>query len=138
MLAGNNLTVNLAKSEFGHARVTFLGHVVGQNEVRPIAAKIAAIQRYPVPEDKKAVMKLLGIAGYYRLFCPNFSSIVAPMTDLFRSKKDFRWSQMCQESFESLKTPLSNAPVLRRKFFNTVKDTSSRIGIESQFSQPSS
>ncbi|XP_076030465.1 uncharacterized protein LOC143018769 [Oratosquilla oratoria] len=119
VLAANNLTVNLAKSEFGHARVTFLGHVVGQNEVRPVAAKIAAIQQYPVPEDKKKkekkkkVMRLLGMAGYYRRFCPNFSSIVAPMTDLLSGKKAFRWSQMCQESFESLKTLLSNAPVLR-------------------------
>ncbi|XP_076053569.1 uncharacterized protein LOC143032587 [Oratosquilla oratoria] len=113
VLAANNLTVNLAKSEFGHARVTFLGHVVGQNEVRPVAAKIAAIQQYPVPDDKKAVMRLLGMAGYYRRFCPNFSSIVAPMTDLLSGKKAFRWSQMCQESFESLKTLLSNAPVLR-------------------------
>ncbi|XP_076054461.1 uncharacterized protein LOC143033145 [Oratosquilla oratoria] len=113
VLAANNLTVNLAKSEFGHARVTFLGHVVGQNEVRPVAAKIAAIQQYPAPDDKKAVMRLIGMAGYYRRFCPNFSSIVAPMTDLLSGKKAFRWSQMCQESFESLKTLLSNAPVLR-------------------------
>ncbi|XP_076061528.1 uncharacterized protein LOC143037281 [Oratosquilla oratoria] len=113
VLAANNLTVNLAKSEFGHARVTFLGHVVGQNEVRPVAAKIAAIQQYPTPDDKKAVMRLIGMAGYYRRFCPNFSSIVAPMTDLLSGKKAFRWSQMCQESFESLKTLLFNAPVLR-------------------------
>ncbi|XP_076040903.1 uncharacterized protein LOC143025315 [Oratosquilla oratoria] len=113
VLAANNLTVNLAKSEFGHARVTFLGHVVGQNEVRPVAAKIAAIQQYPTPDDKKAVMRLIGMAGYYRRFCPNFSSIVAPMTDLLSGKKAFRWSQMCQDSIESLKTLLSNAPVLR-------------------------
>ncbi|XP_076049340.1 uncharacterized protein LOC143030018 [Oratosquilla oratoria] len=54
VLAANNLTVNLAKSEFVHARVTFLGHVVGQNEVRPVAAKIAAIQQYPALDDKKS------------------------------------------------------------------------------------
>ena len=28
-----NLTVNLMKSEFCHAKVTFLGHVVGQGQV---------------------------------------------------------------------------------------------------------
>ncbi|XP_076049782.1 uncharacterized protein LOC143030516 [Oratosquilla oratoria] len=33
-LAANSLTVNLAKSEFGHAQITFLGHVVGQGGTR--------------------------------------------------------------------------------------------------------
>ncbi|XP_076054441.1 uncharacterized protein LOC143033122 [Oratosquilla oratoria] len=65
------------------------------------------------PKNKKAVMRLLGIAGNYRRFFPNFTSIVAPMTDLLIGKKAFRWSQACQDFFESLKSLLTNAPVLR-------------------------
>jgi len=38
-----NLTVNLVKSQFGHAHVTYLGHVVGQGQVKPINAKVEAI-----------------------------------------------------------------------------------------------
>ncbi|XP_076047361.1 uncharacterized protein LOC143028891 [Oratosquilla oratoria] len=49
----HRLTVNLAKSEFGHTRITHLGHVVGRGEVQPIAAKITAILQYPAPSDKK-------------------------------------------------------------------------------------
>lgn len=37
------LTINLAKCEFGRATVTYLGKVVGQGEVQPLEAKIAAI-----------------------------------------------------------------------------------------------
>ena len=37
------LTINLAKSEFCHATLTFLGHVVGHGQVKPIEAKIKAI-----------------------------------------------------------------------------------------------
>ena len=44
-----NLTVNLMKSEFGHAKVTFLGHIVGQGQVAPVTAKIEAIFRFPNP-----------------------------------------------------------------------------------------
>ena len=36
ILSEANLTVNLAKSEFGHATVTFLGHVVGQGKLAPV------------------------------------------------------------------------------------------------------
>ncbi|PIK55799.1 hypothetical protein BSL78_07287 [Apostichopus japonicus] len=47
-----NLTVNLVKSEIAHANVIFLGHVVGQGEVKPVKAKVEAIDKYPVPATK--------------------------------------------------------------------------------------
>ena len=44
-----NLTVNLSKSAFGHAQVHFLGHVVGDDEVKPITAKVDAINTSQCP-----------------------------------------------------------------------------------------
>ena len=55
------LTINLSKSEFCQARVVFLGHVVGQGEVALVVAKIEAILKFPVPTDKHAVMRFLGM-----------------------------------------------------------------------------
>ena len=68
-----NLTVNLAKSEFGHAQVTFLGHVVGNGRVKPCGAKMQSIIEYPPPSNKRELLRFLGMAGYYRRFCKNFS-----------------------------------------------------------------
>ena len=68
------LTVNLMKTEFCHAKVTFLGHVVGQGQVAPVSSKVEAIARFPVPIDKRDLMRFLGMAGYYRKFCHHFSS----------------------------------------------------------------
>ena len=42
-LSKAKLTVNLAKSEFCHVTLTFLGHVVGQGQVKPVEAKVKAI-----------------------------------------------------------------------------------------------
>ena len=42
-LSKAKLTVNLAKTEFCHATVTFLGHLVGQGQVKPLEAKVNAI-----------------------------------------------------------------------------------------------
>jgi len=86
-----NLTVNLAKCEFGHATVTFLGHVVGQGHVKPIQAKVEAIAQYPTPTHKKALMRFLGMVGYYRKFCPNFSDVASPLTDLLKKNAKFTW-----------------------------------------------
>ena len=66
------LTVNLAKTEFCHATVTFLGHLVGQGQVKPLEAKVNAISEFPVPKCKRQLMRFLGMASYYRKFCKNF------------------------------------------------------------------
>ena len=66
------LTINLAKSEFCHANLTFLGHIVGQGQVKPVEAKVEAISDFPVPTCKRQLMRFLGMAGYYRKFCHNF------------------------------------------------------------------
>ena len=42
------LTINLMKSEFGKATVKYLGHIVGQGQVRPLDAKIQTIVKYPM------------------------------------------------------------------------------------------
>ena len=66
------LTVNLIKTEFCHARVEFLGHVVGQGQITPVAAKVEAISKFPVPTNQQELMKFLGMAGYYRKFVTIF------------------------------------------------------------------
>ena len=69
------LTINLAKSEFTRAHVTYLGHVVEQGQVKPVDAKVKVISDFPRPESRKQLMRFLGMAGYYRKFCQNFSTV---------------------------------------------------------------
>lgn len=106
------LTVNLAKCEFARAMVTYLGKVVGHGVVRPVNAKIEAIEKYPPPCTKRELMRFLGLVGYYRTFCRNFSEIVAPLTDLLKASRTFVWSSTCQDAFDNVKALLISAPVL--------------------------
>ena len=75
VFADVDLTVNLAKSEFGYAKVHFLGHVVGSGWVKPHGAKIQSIVEYPPPSTRQELMRFLGMARYYRRFSQNFSVI---------------------------------------------------------------
>ncbi|TNV71127.1 hypothetical protein FGO68_gene3111 [Halteria grandinella] len=111
------LTVNLLKCEFCHATVEFLGHVVGQGQVKPVQAKVESIIDFPTPGGKRELMRFLGMAGYYRKFCQNFSVIAAPLTALLK-KNVFVWSDECKSAFEKLKAILSNSPVLTAPDFN--------------------
>lgn len=86
------LTVNLAKCEFARATVVYLGKVVGQGQVRPVRAKVLAIDKFPAPTTRKELQRFLGMVGYYRSFCRNFSTVVCPLTDLLKEGVKFVWS----------------------------------------------
>ena len=73
-------TGDLAKSEFARVHVTYLGHVVGQGQVKTVDAKIKVISDFPRPESKKQLMHFLGMLGYYRKFCQNFTTFAEPLT----------------------------------------------------------
>jgi hypothetical protein len=107
-----NLTVNLAKCEFAQATVVYLGKLVGQGQVRPIRAKVLAIDNFPPPSTKKELMRFLGMIGYYRSFCYNFSTVVSPLTNLLKGRTPYVWSADCEAAFENTKLLLSTAPVL--------------------------
>ena len=107
-----NLVINLVKSEIAQDYIENLGHEVGQGSVKPKEAKVQAIAKYPEPKDKKALMRFLGMAGYYRKFCRNFSNVVNPLTNLMKKGVKFHWDMNCQNAFDKVKAMLMNAPVL--------------------------
>ena len=97
------------KSKFGHA---YLGHIVGQGQVRPVTAKVGATINYPVPTTEKEVMRFLGMAGYYQKFCRDFATLREPLTNLLKKNTTFVWNGTTQKAFDSVKTLLISAPVL--------------------------
>ena len=113
-----SLTINLKKSTFSKATVTYLGHIVGNGIIRPKAANIEAVLKYPVPTTRKSLQRFLGLASYYRRFCKNFSSVASPLTSLTSSKVNFSWNDDCQASFDQLKLLLCNDPILMSPDFN--------------------
>lgn len=118
-LSEAKLTINLSKTEFGQAQVTYLGHVVGRGQVQPVNAKVEAIIKFPRPENKKQLMRFLGMAGYYRRFCSNFATVTEPLTKLLSKKEKFNWSDQCEKAFEELKAMLQSAPVLTAPDFSS-------------------
>ena len=106
----------------------YLGHV-GQGQVRPLDAKIQTITKFPIPTSRKELARFLGMAGYYRNFCLNFSEIeiAAPLTNLLGKKEKFFWTD-CQLAFDKVKLLLQKSPVLKsqdyEKPFKLIIDSS--------------
>ena len=102
--------MNLAKTEFCLATVTFLGHLVAQGQVKPLEAKVNAISEFPVPKCKRQLMRFLCMAGYYRKFCKKLSGIAELLTNLLKKSTQFKWND--KDAFDYLKAILKSAPVL--------------------------
>ena len=81
-------------------------------------AKVKAITRFPAPQTNREVMRFLGMAGYCRKFCQNFSIVIAPLTNLLRKQEPFIWTSGCQEAFNRVKAILFLSPVLTAPDFD--------------------
>ncbi|XP_039308185.1 uncharacterized protein LOC120358336 [Solenopsis invicta] len=117
-LRSANLVLQPDKCEFLRREVAYLGHIIGENGVRPDPQKISAVQNFPVPKNIKNVRQFLGLAGYYRRFIPNFSKIANPLSNLLKKDVAFKWNDTTQEAFNTLKELLCKEPILQYPDFN--------------------
>ncbi|XP_076053677.1 uncharacterized protein LOC143032680 [Oratosquilla oratoria] len=100
-----NLVLNLTKCEFIQAKVHYLGYVIGQGELAPPQAKVEAILRIPVLQTKKEIRSFVGTIAFYRMFIYNFSSLIAPLTDLLKQRSQVPVDRVLQHSFCSSEEP---------------------------------
>ncbi|GJR33646.1 putative reverse transcriptase domain-containing protein [Tanacetum coccineum] len=64
------------------------------------------------PRTPSEVRSFLGLAGYYRRFIKNFPKIAKPLTVLTQKSKTFDWGEEQENTFQTLKGKLCDAPVL--------------------------
>ena len=115
-LKQKGLTVRPSKIESGFRSLEFLGHVVGQGQLKPEAGKIMKIMQIPTPTTKKQVRSLLGLLSFYRRYVPNFASLSAPLSDLTkdgpRKARSIDWTPACARALQRIQEVLSSGPVL--------------------------
>ena len=104
---------NLDKCTFCTDRVSFLGYVVTPQGIEVDESKIEAIKSWPVPQTTTQVRSFLGLAGFYRRFVQDFSTIATPLHELTKKGVVFHWGKAHDESFDTLKDKLTHAPLLQ-------------------------
>ncbi|KAL0867440.1 hypothetical protein ABMA27_008227 [Loxostege sticticalis] len=107
-----NLKLQPDKCEFLRKEVSYLGHVITDDGVKPNPEKTKAVQNFPQPKCPKDIKSLMGLVSYYRRFIPNLSKIAKPLTNLLKKDVPFNWQNEQQLAFESLKKCLISAPIL--------------------------
>eukprot|EP00042_Codosiga_hollandica_P025425 m.113500 g.113500 ORF g.113500 m.113500 type:complete len:1292 (+) comp51865_c0_seq4:40-3915(+) len=130
--------LNREKCRFGLSSVTFLGHVVSADGVRPCAEKLRALKEFPAPTDKKDLQAFLGLIGFYRRFVPSFAQHARPLFDLLKKDAEFVWSKECSAAQTTLLAALMKDAVLQFPDLKSpfvVTTDASRVGVGAVLSQ---
>jgi hypothetical protein len=114
------LFANLDKCIFCTQHVSFIGYVVTPQGIEVDSSKITAIQEWPTPMSVTQIRSFHGLAGFYRKFVRDFSSIAAPLHELTKRDLPFAWSDSQEVAFCTLKDKLTHAPLLKLPDFNNV------------------
>lgn len=117
-LAEANLQINKEKSTFCQKSLKYLGHIVGEGGIRTDPEKVKAIEELPPPQDVSGVRRIVGMAGWYGAFIPNFTEVIAPLNELLSKKATFTWGERQQEAFQKLKDKLKTSPILSCPDYN--------------------
>ncbi|MGH0192609.1 UNVERIFIED_CONTAM: hypothetical protein FKN15_019877 [Acipenser sinensis] len=104
------LTANLGKCAFAKTGAIF-GIFNGEWKGKTHCHQNPGIGRH---KTKTQVRSLLGLAGYYRRFIPEYATVVNPLIDLTKKSAPnlIKWSVECQGAFDTVKRRLCQAPTL--------------------------
>lgn len=127
------LKVNLDKSEFCTPSIKYLGYVLNEKGLNPDTSKVDCVLEFPTPKSTKETKRLLGMANWYRRFIGDFSTMVAPITDLTKKGVGkFKWTDDARIALEQLKIALTTTPVLSMPDFNkpfSIHCDASNVGV---------
>ncbi|WVZ52357.1 LOW QUALITY PROTEIN: hypothetical protein U9M48_003427 [Paspalum notatum var. saurae] len=72
-------------------------------------AKVEAIRSWSIPTIVTQVWSFLGLAGFYRRFVKDFSTLAALLHELTKKGAPFTWAATHENSFNTLKDKLTHA-----------------------------
>eukprot|EP00253_Pinus_taeda_P033620 PITA_33620 len=108
-----NLSLSHEKCSMMFTKGIDLGHHISGDGIKVDKSNVEVISKLPIPTCQKDVRSFLGFTGYYRRFIENLTKTTFPLFKFLTKDCEFKWDPDCQSTFETLKTRISEAPILR-------------------------
>ena len=114
----HGLKLKPSKCHFLQDEITFLGHEILADGMRPGTANLKAIAEMPLPKTYTQVWHFTGMTGFFRRFIKGYSKIAKPLNDLLEGEasklknEDLELTPEALQAFEDLKKKCMTAPVL--------------------------
>ena len=97
------IKLNADKFKFKCNEVTFIGHLLTPDGIRPDPAKIKAILEMEKPTDVSGVQRLIGMVKYLGKFLSSLSDICEPLRRLTHKDTIWHWKNEHDKAFQDIK-----------------------------------
>eukprot|EP00253_Pinus_taeda_P028554 PITA_28554 len=112
------ISLNPKKSLFALEEGKLLGHIISKDGIRIDPERIQAILQIPYPRTIKELQEFLGKINFLRIFIPNLAELIRLLRNMLKKYAKVRWSLETKQAFESIKTALTQTPVLTSPQFD--------------------
>lgn len=107
------MKINLKKCTFHTNKTALLGYEVSDVGVNMLPDRVQTINNWQPPTDVKSVQSFLGFCNFYRSFIKDYSEIAIPLTNLTKKSVEFKWDNIAQTAFDTLKSKFLTAEIMR-------------------------
>ena len=102
--------------------VTFLGHLVTAEGLKPDPEKVQAIDDMTRPTDVEGVQRINGFVNYLAKFLPKLSDVTEPIRQQTIKNVPWNRSESQENAFQEMKSLVKKTPVLA--YFDNKKNCS--------------
>ena len=114
----HGLKLKPSKCHFLQDEITFLGHEISADGMKPGTANLKAIAEMAPPKMYTEIQCFTGMTGFFRRFIKGYSKIAKPLNDLLEGEasklknEELELTLEALQAFEDLKKKCMMAPVL--------------------------
>ena len=120
----HRLKLKPSKCHFLQDEITFLGHQVSVQGMKPGTENLRAIAKMAPPTTYTGIREYIGMTGFFQRFIKGYAKIAKPLNDLLSGEASKLKSEPVKltlealQAFEELKMKCMTAPVLGFADFN--------------------
>ena len=121
------IKLNKDKCKICVPEVSYFGHKLTREGIRPDPNKIKAIKEMPNPQSKAELEIILGMVTYLSRFAPRMSEATAPLRQLIKENSEFVWDSNHDAAFQRVKDILTQEPGPVLTYFDHTKDVKLQV-----------
>lgn len=96
------IRLNPDKCRFCVSEVSYFGHKLTADGLKPDPLKVKAIREMPPPTSEADLETVLGMVNYLARFAPNLADVCALLRHLLRQEKEFKWDMTHESAFQKM------------------------------------
>ena len=109
-----HINLNKDKTKFKLPQLSYVGHVISVEGLKPDPAKVEAILNMPPPNDKQGLRRVMGMMNYLQKCALGLSELTTPIRALLKDDAEFVWEESVHgECFKRVNAVIASAPIFK-------------------------